>query len=71
MALPRYSESASCPKCGAADAATRHCRDSEGFCGGVMKRTCNGSGQEHMHRTCRHCDYSWGEAPLDAVPEER
>jgi predicted nucleic-acid-binding Zn-ribbon protein len=60
--------SESCVKCGSTDINTSYHRSYgmsilAGGCGWTNLR---GHG-EHLHKTCRNCQYEWAEATLDAV----
>jgi predicted nucleic-acid-binding Zn-ribbon protein len=57
-----FDENAVCPKCGHTDIAVFYYRgQSETSICPVLHRH-----EEHLHRSCRRCHYSWAEACLDA-----
>lgn len=54
----------SCEKCGSTDIHTRYHRNSHAC--GYSERFDDGCSDEHLHRYCRGCGYTWASPILSA-----
>lgn len=73
--MKKYDPEGKCSKCGCGGVEDKHCnayvpgnepweRMSRAL-GNELK-----SRPEHIHRTCKNCDFTWREAPLDAETDQ-
>lgn len=58
-----------CPKCASEDVATSFHRD-RWLCNPHSRFTNNSESGEHLHYTCRTCQYDWTGVTADARPDD-
>lgn len=67
LVLSAYRPDVSCPKCGGAKVLASYCAG--GTTDSHVSSQCyaDTAGQEHLHRTCKRCHFTWYEKTLDAA----
>lgn len=67
LLLPAYRPDVACPKCGGAKVRASYCAGGTSDSHVTSLCYADTAGQEHLHRTCKACHFTWYEKTLDAT----